>query len=147
MMKRVLFTCLLGGAAALAACSGSKDGESEGTSQKEAAAVAAAETWLALVDSGKYAESWEEAAKYFKGVVPKDQWVSGLQPVREPLGKIVSRKVGVKSYETSLPGAPDGEYVVIQFNTSFEKKALAVETVTPMMDEDGKWRVSGYFIK
>jgi hypothetical protein len=52
-----------------------------------------------------------------------------------------------KEYATSLPGAPDGEYVVIQFETSFENKNDAVETVTPMKDEDGKWRVSGYFIR
>ena len=43
--------------------------------------------------------------------------------------------------------APDGEYVVIQFATSFENKKTALEKVTPMMDKDGKWRVSGYSIK
>lgn len=26
-------------------------------------------------------------------------------------------------------------------------KKSAIETVTPMMDKDGKWRVSGYYIK
>ncbi len=52
-----------------------------------------------------------------------------------------------KNYQTSLPGAPDGKYVVIQFKTSFENKKSATETITPMMDNDGKWRVSGYFIK
>ncbi|MBM4320898.1 MAG: DUF4019 domain-containing protein, partial [Deltaproteobacteria bacterium] len=49
-------------------------------------------------------------------------------------------------YQTSLPGAPDGEYVVIQFESSFENKRSAIETITPMLDS-GKWRVSGYFIK
>lgn len=48
---------------------------------------------------------------------------------------------------TQLPGAPDGEYAVIQFETSFANKKSAIETVTPMKDPDGKWRVSGYFIK
>jgi hypothetical protein len=47
----------------------------------------------------------------------------------------------------SLPGAPDGDYVVIKFASSFENKASAVETVTPMKDTDGKWHVSGYYIK
>jgi hypothetical protein len=37
--------------------------------------------------------------------------------------------------------------VVIQFNTRFENKAAAIETVTPMHEKDGSWRVSGYFIK
>ena len=67
--------------------------------------------------------------------------------MRKPLGKVISREVKSKSYHTSLPGIPDGEYVVIQFETSFENKKSAIETLTPMMDKDVKWRVSGYFIK
>ncbi|MDJ0589504.1 MAG: DUF4019 domain-containing protein [Pleurocapsa sp. MO_226.B13] len=70
-----------------------------------------------------------------------------MQSVRNPLGQTVSRSLKSKQYHTSLPGVPDGEYVVIQFNTSFEHKKSAVETVTPMKDPDGKWRVCGYYIK
>ena len=110
-------------------------------------ALSSAETWLSLVDEGKYADSWNEAAGYFKGAVKQKQWQEMLKAVRKPLGKVISREVKSKSYHTSLPGAPDGEYVVIQFDTSFESKKSAIETVTPMKDKDGKWRVSGYFIK
>jgi hypothetical protein len=46
-----------------------------------------------------------------------------------------------------MPGAPGGKYVIIQYATAFEKKATAVETVIPMLDPDGAWRVSGYFIR
>jgi Protein of unknown function (DUF4019) len=63
------------------------------------------------------------------------------------MGKLVSRKVKSASYTTFLPGAPDGEYVVIEFNTSFGNKKSGIETVTPKMDKDGTWRVSGYYIK
>jgi hypothetical protein len=116
-------------------------------SDKEKVAVSASEKWLALVDEGKYGESWKEAAEYFRNAVKQDQWEQSLQAVRKPLGKLVSRKVKSTSYKTSLPGAPDGQYVVVEFETSFENKKSAIETVTPMMDNDGKWRVSGYFIK
>ena len=116
-------------------------------SDKEKAAVAAAKKWLGLVDEGKYGESWKEAAGFFRNAVKQEQWEQSLQAVRKPLGKPVSRQVKTKTYKTSLPGAPDGEYVVIQFETSFENKKSAIETVTPMMDKDGTWRVSGYFIK
>ena len=115
--------------------------------EKEKVAVAGAEKWLSIVDEGKYGESWKEAAEYFRNAVKQDQWEQSLQAVRKPLGKLVSRKVKSTSYKTSLPGAPDGQYVVIEFETSFENKKLAIETVTPMMDNDGKWRVSGYYIK
>jgi Ethanolamine utilization protein EutJ (predicted chaperonin) len=114
---------------------------------KEKAAVAAAEKWLALVDQGQYKESWKEAAEYFRNSVKEDQWVQAVRPVREPLGKLLSRKVKSSSYVTELPGAPDAEYVVVQFETSFENKKSAVETVTPMLEKDGQWRVSGYYIE
>ena len=57
------------------------------------------------------------------------------------------KAVKSKQYATSLPGAPDGQYVVIQYKTAFENKKAGVETITPMLDKDKKWRVSGYFIK
>jgi hypothetical protein len=123
------------------------DGVMADDGAKENAAVLAAQQWLAIVDGEEYAKSWEEAAEYFKGAVAQEQWEQSLQGVRKPLGKVISRKIKSKTCVTSLPGAPDGEYVVIQFETSFENKESAVETVTPMKDADGKWRVSGYYIK
>ncbi len=113
----------------------------------EKAAVAAAKSWLQLVDAGKYDESWREAAGYFKKAVTTAQWTQSMQAVREPLGKLVSREVKGARHMTSLPGAPDGEYVVIQFKTSYANKKSAIETVTPTLDKDGKWRGSGYYIK
>lgn len=110
-------------------------------------AVEAAEAWLELVDTKKYGVSWDRAAGYFQGAISREQWISSLQAVRTPLGQKISRTLKSKQYHSSLPGAPDGEYVVIQFNTSFERKAAAVETVTPMKERDGNWRVSGYYIK
>jgi hypothetical protein len=114
---------------------------------EEKAAVTAAEKWLNLVDSGKYAESWNEAAGYFRNAVKQDQWKQSMRAFRKPLGEVISRRIMSKQYQTSLPGAPDAEYVIIRFETSFENKKSAVETVTPMMDKDGKWRVAGYYIK
>jgi hypothetical protein len=121
--------------------------DADAGSDKEKAAIAAAQSWLALVDAGKYGESWKEAATYFRGAVTQAQWEQAATGVRNPLGALVSRKLKSATFHTSLPGAPDGEYVVIQFDASFAKKKGAVETVTPMLDGDGRWRVSGYFIK
>lgn len=113
----------------------------------EKAAVRAALDWLALVDTGKYSESWSGTAELFKGAVTAEQWSAQVKAVRGPLGKVLKRTVKTKHYSKSLPGAPDGEYLVIQCETTFENKKDAVETVTPMLDKDGRWRVSGYFIK
>ena len=115
-------------------------------SAMEKAAISEALKWLNEIDEGKHDESWNDAAEYFKKAVKKEQWVQSLQAVRKPLGNLVSRELKNSTYKTSLPGAPDGQYVVIQFKTSFDNKKSAIETVTPMIDEDGNWRVSGYYI-
>ena len=106
-----------------------------------------AHAWLALVDAGKYAESWNESASLFRNAIAQKGWESAIRGVRGPLGEVKSRKLKSATYSTSLPGAPDGEYFVIQFETAFANKAQAIETITPMLDKDGKWRVSGYYIK
>jgi len=119
----------------------------KGQQAPEEAGKAAASLWLSLVDNSKYAESWKEASSSFRNAVTKEQWEKAMHASREPLGKMISRKLKSASYTNTLPGAPDGEYVVVQYETSFEHKQSAVETVTPMLDRDGNWRVSGYFIK
>ena len=120
---------------------------SAATQESEGAAQAAAETWLQLVDQEDYDASWEQASALFKGAVTKAQWQQAITGARKPLGKLISRKLKSRQYAESLPGAPDGKYVVIQYDTVFENKAAAVETITPMVDPDGEWRVSGYYIR
>jgi hypothetical protein len=39
-----------------------------------------------------------------------------------------------------------GPYVVIRFESVFERQIRAAETVTPALGPDGSWRVAAYFI-
>jgi len=114
---------------------------------KTKAAQKGAESWLAVVDKADYPGSYDQASTMFKAAVTKDDWTQKVRAARGPLGKVVSRKLQSAEYMTSLPGAPDGQYVVIKYDTSFENKKSAVETVVSMLDKDGQWRVSGYFVR
>jgi uncharacterized protein DUF4019 len=139
MIRRgVVMACLISAIVAVGASAADKP---------EDAAQAAAESWLKLVDTGDYSASWEQAAKVFKDAVQQADWGKMVGGVRTPLGKLVSRKLKSREYTEKMPGAPDGRYVIIQYDTVFEHKASAVETVIPMADPDGAWRVSGYFIR
>jgi hypothetical protein len=113
----------------------------------KAGATKAAIAWLKLIDAGDYAASWNAAGSFFKTHVTADQWTQKVGPARQSLEAVVSRKLKSAKYLTTMPGAPDGQYVVIQYQSSFEHKKSAVETVTPMLDTDGQWRVSGYYIR
>jgi hypothetical protein len=109
-------------------------------------AQAAATSWLSLVDSAEFGRSWSQAANTFKSAVPEAQWVSTVRGVRAPLGPVVSRKLKSATFTASLPGAPPGKYVVLQYTTDFSNRADAVETVTFMLD-GGAWRAAGYYIR
>ena len=111
------------------------------------AAQQAAEEWLSMMDCGGYEECYDDAATLFRSQLTSDQWVKAVSSVRSPLGALKSRTLKTIRYTKTLPGAPDGDYAVIQYHTVFAKKASAIETITPMKDSDGTWRVSGYFIR
>ena len=106
-----------------------------------------ANNWLDLVDNSEYTVSWSAAAIYFQNAIAAPAWAKMLRGVRQPLGKVISREVESTQFTDSLPGSPDGEYIVIQYQTSFEQKKSAVETVTLMLERDGTWKVAGYFVK
>jgi hypothetical protein len=141
MLKRAGLTILI--ISVIINWSGAAEDGQEDTSK----VVIVAEEWLSLVDEGKFSESWETAAEYLKNAVTKEQLESSLTAYRAPLGKVISREFKSSEYKTSLPGVPDGEYLVVQFKSSFENKKDAIETVTPMREKEGGWKVSGYYIK
>ena len=116
------------------------------TPSREKPAQDAAAAWLALVDAGQYGESWDAAAELFKKSVTRAQWIDALTKVRSPLGRLESRRPRASVYLTDLPGAPTGDYVVIEFDSSFAGGSAMIERVTPMKDPDGTWRVSGYYV-
>jgi hypothetical protein len=120
-------------------------GQDSAQDAKEEAGVSA-EAWLMLLDQGDYAESWESSASLAKNIVGKEQWIQSMKSARTIFGNLVKRTIKSTEYATTLPGAPDGHYVIKQYQASFEKKSSAIETVTTMLDSDGKWRVSGYII-
>jgi len=115
--------------------------------EAEKRATGAALIWLALIDDGRYAQSWKDASSYFRGAVTETSWEASLRGVRQPLGTMQSRTVRATKEATSLPGAPDGHYVVIELQTSFSAKASAIETVMFTEERDGTWRAAGYFIR
>lgn len=114
---------------------------------KGKAALTAAQDWLKLIDAGKYEESWKTTAAFFRLKVPLEKWLTSMETSRRPFGATVKREQKSSWFRTKIPSAPDGEYVVFQFETSFANGKTYAETVTPMLDKDGKWRVSGYFVK
>lgn len=108
---------------------------------------AAVDAWLRLIDAAQYPQSWDEAASGFKSAVTSEMWQNAVKTARGRFGALKSRTLKSATPATKLPGAPEGEYVVFQFDSIYEQSAAAAELVTAVLEKDGSWRVAGYFIK
>lgn len=120
------------------------------TSPEEVAKRAApsdAKAWLALLDQEQYPASWDTAAPLFQSSVTQEKWEEAARGAREPLGGVSRRELRAAEYQTSLPGAPEGEYVVVHYDSAFANKEKAREIVTMMRTEDKSWKVVGYFVE
>lgn len=113
----------------------------------QAAGVQAAEAWLKLIDSGQYGAAWDEAAPMFRERVTRTEWEKMAAAARRPLGKVLARTLATRQLTHTLPGAPDGTYLVLVYETRFELKERAAENVTVMLDPQGRFRGAGYFIR
>jgi hypothetical protein len=114
-------------------------------------AVASAETWLALVDSEQYEQSWEASSDMLKEQVSAADWQQALQDVQTQLATFVGSAVDLSQRDLvmaerleDMPQLPEGEYVMVRYRTSQEGHNFA-EVVT-LRDDAGDWRVVGYFV-
>lgn len=106
----------------------------------------AAEEWVRLIDGQRWGESWQASGSLFKAQLTEAGWTATVQPLRQQLGAVASRSLKSVSSASSLPGAPAGEYKIVQFATAFANKSDATETVI-LAHEGPTWKVNGYFIR
>lgn len=105
-----------------------------------------AEEFLAKVDAGEWEASWNAAGELFQSEVTAAQWAAQVEPLRQPLGKVLGRRLTNEQFVTNMPGGPEGEFRIMQFQTHFEgKSGNSIETVVMMQGKDG-WEITGYFI-
>jgi hypothetical protein len=58
------------------------------------------ESWLKLIDTGMFAESWEELSAELKAMYAKETWRTVLQPLIVKVGKIKSRQFSSVDFPT-----------------------------------------------
>ncbi|MCE2460587.1 MAG: DUF4019 domain-containing protein [Pseudomonadales bacterium] len=120
---------------------------SESNPEAERAAYEATKPWLALMDDGEYKRCWEAAAPWFReNVASLEMWVAKANETREPLGEMTFRELDTTTFKTNPIGAPDGQYTVVVYRSSWEAGSI-YETVSMQRQPDGSWGVVGYHVK
>ena len=112
--------------------------------QTEDAARKAAEKWLALLDEAKYPDARKQASKHSRPQISADEWHAQLKDMREAAGSLKSRNFTSAKASKTHPGAPDGDYMILEYATAFDKKSKAAEVV--VLSREGGWKIAGYSI-
>lgn len=115
--------------------------------ERTRAGVQAAGQWLALADGGQGDASWSAAAGVFRGAVTQAQWSAALAQARAPLGALKSRTLASARFTRTLPGAPEADYVVIQYGAVYANRPGVTETLVATRETDGAWKVMTYLIQ
>jgi Protein of unknown function (DUF4019) len=125
----------------------SADDPVQPTMRDDKETIAASEKWLALLDTDKAGQAWDASSQLLKSQVTRKKWIAGIADMRKPFGKLASR-TGEKFARThSLPGAPEGDYSIIEFTSKFANGKTAQEQLIWTLETGDIWRVSGYFIR
>jgi DNA-binding CsgD family transcriptional regulator len=97
-----------------------------------------ARQWLALLDEGRWDESYQATGATFRKANTLQVWAAVSEKVRTPLGAAITRTF---LSQENLPAPPRGNEVE-NFRTRIANKHGAGETVTLDREDDG-WRVVG----
>jgi hypothetical protein len=107
-------------------------------------AQAAASTWLASFDTGDGADNWLQSASVFKERVKQEDWEKKVDDQRTQFGRLKTRTLKGMGFTRQMDNAPDGEYFVMRYLSTYAKKDNVVEIVVPTRDRDGNWKIANY---
>jgi D-alanyl-D-alanine carboxypeptidase len=99
-----------------------------------------ATSWLNLIDTEHFAESWQSLGSKLQAKYNEKTWPTALRPLLSQAGKIKKRTFRSVSYSDS-----QGESVIVEFDSSFTNAAVSKEIVT-MTQEQGQWKITGYSV-
>lgn len=119
--------------------------DSAATTLHEEAARNTAEQWLAKADADDHAGSWAMTTPEFQVQIRQQDWESRQESLYQQLGKPTRRELLAAKYTASLPGAPEGEHVLIQYHRYARAGAPVLETLT-MRRSGEEWQTAGYWV-
>lgn len=106
-----------------------------------AAADRFCQKYFPMIDQGKFDDSYALAAT---GLDQKKSGFVGMVSEREPMGELKSRKISEVKTVQSFADLPEGEYLMLVYNTEFSKQPETREIVVLLKGEDGEFGLAGY---
>ncbi len=102
-----------------------------------------AQEWLAIVDKGDFSTAFDMSTKALQLTIPKNEWVMLMQTMKGSLGAVTERKIIDIRTAKDPKGAPEGDYMIFIFETTFASGKKATELMS-LQEYNGVWRIYSY---
>jgi hypothetical protein len=103
--------------------------------------------FLKQLDLGQNDESWQAMSDLFQELNDQALWKARQKAIRTSYGALISRELKDVRYRTTFSLSPDGEYVIVQFGSSYQHKTESIETVVLDCSSAPDCTVRAYVIK
>ncbi len=109
-------------------------------------AITTAENFVIKIDSEQYKEAYSKASPLLRSLSTEEEWIKQIKPIRTILGPVSHRSIKAIKKTEAYPGLPDGQYVLVYFETEMKNKGKAAEIVL-IVKTDNAWQPCSYLIK
>lgn len=145
VLRGVAFAVVISGIAGAAGwASAAAQDPSRAPDSAITAAEHAATRWFALLADGNYAASWEQASRYFREHVSREQWAVNAERLDRQFRRAGLRKLVEARWLEDEPPLPHAEYVVLRWLTVIDEFRQVGERVIMSHEPDGSWRPATY---
>jgi hypothetical protein len=146
MRRIILMAAVIVAVAGMAAALSAQQVSADPHTAEEQAAERQALGFLGYLDNGRFADSYAYTGMLIRSQLDREVFASQVEKARTGTGALQARELIDAGYSTTVPGAPEGQYVVLHYRSSFANRPDTVETLTLAMAK-GYWRVDGWYIK
>ena len=116
----------------------------ETLNDEERQVLKAAESFLAVMDEGRFGELFNISSMLAKKQASRAQVSQTYQQIRDTAGKIEQRTLQRVRLIEDFLGLPPGRYAAVLYRSNFEKYKGLWESVVLNVDDDGQWRANTY---
>jgi hypothetical protein len=114
-----------------------------GTAKDAAAVSARSQEILRLMDAGNLGKVWEDGSQTLQKMTTKLVFVAAIKAFRSHVGEVRHRPTPTIVFTRDMANAPAGHYAALLHDTVFKNATLEESVV--LVEQDGQWRLSGYF--
>ena len=100
-------------------------------------ATGTARRFLEHLDRQEVETAWLLMTPHFRDLHDALTWQEEQQTLRRVYGPLISRSSKAFSCQETFYHAPDGNYAIVQFDSTFQNKRKAIETVILDLREPG----------